>query len=57
MVYPWHKNGSLNNDINRSVSTGLRSANLSKKVISNLRWSNTIWESPSSNGTYYSIEG
>lgn len=43
MVYPWQKNGSLNNDVNRPANTGIRSANLSKKIISNLRYSDTIW--------------
>ena len=33
-VFMWHKNGSLNNDINRAG----RSADLLKKVISNYRW-------------------
>lgn len=44
MIYLWHKNGSLNNDINRSSDTGSRSAVLNKKVISNLRVFNTAWQ-------------
>lgn len=50
MVYPWHRSGSLNNDINRPSNTGTRSAVLSKKVISNLKfssyntWLGTAWE-------------
>jgi hypothetical protein len=47
MTYLWQKNGSINNDINRSAESGARSANLSKKVVSNLRFSNTIWQTPS----------
>jgi hypothetical protein len=39
MVYPWHRTGSLNNDTNRDSSTGTRSAVLSKKKISNLKFS------------------
>lgn len=39
MVYPWHRSGSLNNDRRRpSSSTATRSAVLSKKVISNLKF-------------------
>lgn len=36
LIYPWHRSGSLNNDENRS--TGARTAVLSKKVISNLKF-------------------
>lgn len=39
MVYPWHRSGSLNNDINRPEGQGTRSAVLSKKKISNLKYS------------------
>lgn len=42
MVYPWQKSGSLNNDIVRPNNAGTRSAVLSKKKISNLRFSNTV---------------
>lgn len=45
LIYPWQKNGSLNNDITRPANKGTRSADLSKKVISNLRYSDTIWRS------------
>lgn len=41
MVYPWHKSGSLNNDINRPSDQGVASSILKKKVISNLRYANT----------------
>ena len=43
MVYPWQRNGSLNNDIERPTGKGARSALLKKKVISNLRYADTIW--------------
>lgn len=43
MVYPWQKNGSLNNDINRPNDKGTRTAVLKKKVISNLRYATTAW--------------
>lgn len=39
MVYPWHRSGSLNNDSARPDNKGTRSAVLSKKKISNLRFS------------------
>lgn len=39
MVYPWNKNGSLNNDIDRPADKGVRSAVLRQKIISNLRYS------------------
>lgn len=39
MVYPWNKTGSLNNDENRISTAGVRTAELSTKVISNLRFS------------------
>lgn len=38
MVYPWHRSGSLNNDSRRPNNTSTRSAVLSKKVISNLKF-------------------
>lgn len=43
LVYAWHRNGSLNNDTNRPTATGARSANLKKKVISNLRYTDTFY--------------
>lgn len=39
MVYPWQKTGSLNNDCNRPSGNGTRSAVLSRKIISNLKYS------------------
>lgn len=39
ITYPWQKNGSLNNDIERPADQGVRSAVLKKKIISNLRFS------------------
>jgi hypothetical protein len=41
MIYPWHKSGSLNNDAVRPANTGARSAVLKRKVISNIKFSNT----------------
>lgn len=50
VVYPWHRTGSLNNDIDRPADLGVRSAVLKKKVISNLRFTDsrylTIPQSP-----------
>lgn len=43
MVYPWQADGSLNNDINRAEGYGVSTAELKKKVISNLRFTSTIW--------------
>lgn len=40
MVYPWHKTGSLNNDVNRPTGGGTKSAVLQNKIISNLKFSN-----------------
>lgn len=55
MVYLWHRNGSLNNDMPRgafadeytttAVSLGSSTAVLKKKVISNLRYSYTAYNS------------
>lgn len=44
MVYLWHKSGSLNNDVDRSNFTGTRSAVLKKKIVSNLRYADTTFE-------------
>lgn len=41
MTYLWHRNGSLNNDINRPEGKGNRSAKLKRKVVSNLQVSNS----------------
>lgn len=46
VVYPWHADGSLNNDINRPSDLGVATAVLKKKVISNLRYADTTWNSP-----------
>ena len=43
MIYPWQKRGSLNNDINRPANKGVASSTLKKKVISNLRYTNSYW--------------
>lgn len=49
LIYPWHRNGSLNNDVERGANKGTRTAELKRKVISNLRfspnteWLNTMW--------------
>lgn len=49
MIYPWHKTGSINNDTVRPADKGVRSSVLSKKRISNLRFSkNVSWNSESS---------
>ena len=46
LVYPWHKSGSLNNDFNRPTDKGTRTAVLKKKVISNLRFAERTYWSP-----------
>lgn len=38
MVYPWHRIGSLNNDISRPASKGTRTSVLKTKRISNLKF-------------------
>lgn len=43
MVYTWNKSGSLNNDVDRPSNAGTASAKLKKKVISNLRYSNSVF--------------
>lgn len=47
IVYPWHRSGSLNNDEVRQSDGGTRTAVLSKKKISNLKFSdfNTFFNS------------
>ena len=45
LVYAWNKSGSLNNDFNRAEGAGTRTAVLKKKVISNLRYAITEWDS------------
>lgn len=39
LIYPWQRTGSLNNDMQRPADQGTRSAVLSKKKISNLKFS------------------
>lgn len=46
VVYPWHSDGSLNNDINRPTDKGVQTAVLKKKIISNLRYADTTWTTP-----------
>ena len=46
MVYPWHRNGSLNTDYSTAADP-VRSAMLDKKKLSNLRYSY--------NSYYYSL--
>ena len=61
MVYPWHRSGSLNNDIKRDPSKGEQSAKLASKIISNLRFFNyNQWLSsdkylPNTNASYNGI--
>ena len=43
MVYLWNKNGALNNDIIRPANKGTMTAELKKKVISNLRYADTTY--------------
>lgn len=51
LIYPWHRSGSLNNDMSRPEGTGTRTSVLKRKVISNMRfspdtiWLNNIWSS------------
>ena len=42
MVYPWQKSGSVNNDAVRPADKGTRSAVLSQKKISNLRFASSV---------------
>lgn len=48
LVYPWQGNGSLNNDMNRPANKGIQTAKLKKKVLSNLRYATTVYNSYSS---------
>lgn len=51
LIYPWHRSGSLNNDMVRPEGKGTRTSVLKRKVISNIRfspdtnWLNTVWSS------------
>lgn len=57
LVYPWHRSGSLNNDIIRPSDKGARTSVLKRKIISNIRfspdniWLNTIWSSKKKDNT------
>ena len=44
MVYLWNRTGSLNNDVTRTAGEGIRTAVLKKKIISNLRYTDTKWD-------------
>lgn len=56
LVYPWHRSGSLNNDCVRSEGNGTRTAELKRKVISNIRvskdnqWLSSPWSANSKAG-------
>ena len=56
MVYPWHSDGSLNNDIERPANQGTATAVLKKKVISNLRYTSPIWNKKLSNESFGAIK-
>ena len=56
LVYPWQRNGSLNNDITRPQDKGTATSVLKKKVISNLRYANTNLVEES-NYSYFSSSG
>lgn len=57
LVYPWHRSGSLNNDIVRPSDKGTRTSVLKRKVISNIRfspdniWLNDVWSSKKKDNT------
>ena len=55
LVYPWQRNGSLNNDVTRPQDKGTATSVLKKKVISNLRYSNSILDN-SDSWTYYNTD-
>lgn len=44
MVYAWNRSGSLNNDVPRNAGEGVRTSMLKKKIISNLRYTETSWQ-------------
>lgn len=44
LIYPWHRTGSLNNDVERPEGVGVQSSILKKKIISNLRNTRTSFE-------------
>ena len=54
MVYLWNRTGSVNNDIDRPANYGVASAILKKKIISNLRFTNTNWGIVADGKTYNS---
>ena len=53
-VYPFHRTGSLNNDINREDNSA-RSSVLSKKIISNLKFFNKFTDITLTDGTKHPI--
>ena len=52
LIYPWQKNGSLNNDLVRAAEDGVQTAKLKKKIISNLRYSTTTYTTEVVNSTH-----
>ena len=54
IVYPWQRDGSLNNDINRPSDGGVQTAKLKKKVIANLRYASTLFSPSENNGDFNS---
>lgn len=52
LVYAWQGNGSLNNDFKRPESLGAQTAVLRKKIISNLRYTNTEFYAANSEKKY-----
>ena len=56
LVYPWQRNGSLTNDINRPSDKGTTTSTLKKKVISNLRYTDTsLWDTDNSNYNEFEV--
>lgn len=59
LIYPWQKQGALNNDITRPNNKGTTSSVLQKKRISNLKysscntWLNQYWENDNISPVYY----
>ncbi len=51
LIYPWHRSGSLNNDMIRPEGKGSRTSVLQRKIISNIRvspdttWLDYVWSS------------
>lgn len=55
LIYPWHRSGSLNNDIPRPAGLGQRTSILQKKVLANLRYSMSSFESLEVKGDIFQI--